>query len=153
MNILFILTTKALVLVKWSYRSPNQYMLTIEPKTVITSWACNLLSNTCVFWVFVLGAIPNHKPLKYRCLLKISNQIRHMCLMALNSNLLVFLFYFFANNFVSMSQNAYYSNIMSSLGGFNMNYFIKSLKKWTLYCFLKSNLTKMILDNDDFQFG
>jgi len=73
--------------------------------------------------------------------------------MALNSNLLVFLFYFFANNFVSMSQNAYYSNIMSSLGGFNMNYFIKSLKKWTLYCFLKSNLTKMILDNDDFQFG
>ena len=48
-------------------------MFTIERRMVIMFWD---LLNTCIFFVFVIGAAPNHIPLKY----KINNRIRHVYL-------------------------------------------------------------------------
>ena len=49
-----------------------------ELKMVNTFWKRHPISFKHVFLVSVLGATPHHILLKYRCLLKISNQIRHV---------------------------------------------------------------------------
>jgi hypothetical protein len=61
---------------KWPYRFPL-IMLTVEVRTFGTQ--SNLFLNTCLYGRFVvLGTTLNHIPLKYRCLIKISNQ-NHTC--------------------------------------------------------------------------
>ena len=74
MNILFVIKVNNLVLIKWSYVSP--IMLTTEPRVIIIFWAHSLISFKHL--ISVLGAKPNHMPLKKRFLIKRSNEIRHV---------------------------------------------------------------------------
>ena len=78
MNILFIINVKILVLNKWSYRSPQLCkLLSLEWLSYFEH--VNPISSIYIsFLVSVLGATPNHIPLKYRCLIKISYRIRHV---------------------------------------------------------------------------
>ena len=56
-------------------------MLIISFRMTIIIWICGPISlNTCLF-VSILGASPKHKPRKYRCLIEINNQIRHIYFM------------------------------------------------------------------------
>ena len=53
----------------------------VESRMIIILGACNLFFlKTHVFFMSVLGATPNHVPLKYRCLVEISNRPRHVYL-------------------------------------------------------------------------
>ena len=56
MNILFIIKVNILMLIKWSYRSPN-IMLTIEPRIVSIFWACGPISfrHMMSFWCPLLN--------------------------------------------------------------------------------------------------
>ena len=77
MNILFIIKVKILVLVKWSYRSLS-ITLTIEPRMVSVFWCRSPISFKHMFvWNPVLEVHLTIHPLKYGCLIKRSNQIRH----------------------------------------------------------------------------
>ena len=66
---------KVLFLIKWSDRSP-QIMLTNETRMVNRFWACSPISiEHMSVLVCVFRSTPNHS-LKYRCLFKMSNQIK-----------------------------------------------------------------------------
>ena len=73
------------VVIKWSCRS-LAIVLSIEPRMVIIIWTCNsIIINSHVSLVFVLGAIPNCIPLKYRCPIKISSWIRQIYLVSITN--------------------------------------------------------------------
>ena len=56
-------------------------MLTIESRMVIIFRACTpIYYKHLLLLVSILEAKANHVPLKYRCLIKMSNQIRHIYL-------------------------------------------------------------------------
>ena len=81
MNILFIIKVKILVLIKWSYRSPqSRWLLSLEQLAYILSTKCNLFW-TYVFLLSVLRPTSNHIPLKYRCPDYWYVGIRHVYLM------------------------------------------------------------------------
>ena len=54
-------------------------MLTIEPRMATLFWACNsIYFKHMSFWYSFLESHLIDVPLKYRCPMKISNQIRHV---------------------------------------------------------------------------
>ena len=74
------------MLIKFSYRF-LPIMLHVEPRMVVIFWAHNPISfYTRGLLASILGATPNHRPLKQRCSIKISNQIRHVYLIMLLSS-------------------------------------------------------------------
>ena len=85
MNILFIVKMEILVLVEGPYKS-CPIMLTMDPlllsveRLSISEHANESLKNTHVFLASILGATPNHMPLKYRSPIKKSNPIGHVLL-------------------------------------------------------------------------
>ena len=80
MNILFIIKVKILVSLNGYVGHP--IMLTIESRMIIIFWTRILVSYKHVFYKSVFGATPNHIPINYRRLIKISNWIRHVFLSA-----------------------------------------------------------------------
>jgi hypothetical protein len=84
MNILFIVKTEILFLIKSSYRSPKLcWWLLNEPKMVYNKM--NMYSNVLkthddAFLVSVIRFTPNHIPLKLRRLFKMSIWTRHVYL-------------------------------------------------------------------------
>jgi hypothetical protein len=65
------------VLVRWLYSTPPQFMLTIEPRTVIILWACGSISFKLIYiYVFrasILGATPYHIYLLGICSREVTN--------------------------------------------------------------------------------
>ena len=66
MNTIFIIKVKILMLIKWSYRSPNHVDFKFYNGLYISSMYLYLF-QTYVLLVLVLTCTPNHMPLKYMC--------------------------------------------------------------------------------------
>ena len=68
-NILFIIKVKILMFIEWPYRSPRLcWVLSLE-WLLYFEHVIQSIGNTCLN-VSILGATPNHIPLKYRCLIR-----------------------------------------------------------------------------------
>ena len=85
MTILFIIKVKILMFIEWSFSPlPLPIILTIGSKRVTIIWACNPIScEDMSLLVSILGATPNHIPLKWKCPNKKNNWI-HVVYLTLN---------------------------------------------------------------------
>ena len=80
--ILIIIKVRILVLDKWSYITP-QIMSTTDLRMLIKFW---VFSQIQCFLALGFRDTLNRKPLKYRCLIEISNWTRHTYLIWLHPN-------------------------------------------------------------------
>ena len=80
MSILFIIKVKIPMFNEWSSSPPpiNFTLLSLEWLSHFEHLVQNF-SECMLLLVFVPGATPDHAPFKYRCPVKICNQIRHVC--------------------------------------------------------------------------
>ena len=76
MNILFIIKLKIPFLIKWSYKCPELCWLSRLEWLLYFQHVVQSFLTHDAFLISVLWATPNHTPLKYRCLLKMSNRIK-----------------------------------------------------------------------------
>jgi len=80
-ELVWIIKVNILMLIKWSHIPTPAITLNLKFRGVVIIWACNPIYYEHIFFMVInFGAIPNHIPLKYRCLIKKNDCIMHVYL-------------------------------------------------------------------------